>query len=123
MRWKLGDEALLRSVVDPSVVMRSSQTRDGDTTLGRPSLDGLARRIASSDVPLIERMWDPVVLVEGAMAAIWAPYNFYDGTTFSHCGVDAATLMRTDDGWKIVSLSCTLLQPPACQLHPDGPPE
>ena len=119
---ELGDDALLRSVVDPSVVMHSSQTRDGDTTLGQPSLDGLASRIVSSDVPLIERMWDPVVLVDGAMATIWAPYDFYAGSTFSHCGVDAANLMRRDDGWKIVSLSWTLLQPPACQLHPDGPP-
>lgn len=117
-----GDESLLRSIMDPSVVMHFSETRDGHTTFGSATLDGLANRIISSDVPLIERMWDPVVVVNGPLATIWTPYDFYSGETFSHCGVDAANIMRTDAGWKIVALSWTRLQPPACDLHPEGPP-
>lgn len=117
-----GDEGLLRSVMDPSVVMHFSETRDGATTFGSSSLDGLAGRITSSEVPLIERMWDPVVVVNGPMATIWTPYDFYAGETFSHCGVDAANLMEGPDGWRIVALSWTRLQPLACDLHPDGPP-
>jgi hypothetical protein len=117
-----GDEELLRSVVDPSVVMHFSETRDGVTTFGSATLDGLATRITSSEVPLIERMWSPVVVVNGALATVWTPYDFYSGTNFSHCGVDAANLMRTDGGWRIVALSWTRMQPPACDTHPDGPP-
>ena len=117
-----GDEELLRSIVDPSVVMHSSETRDGVTTFGSATLDGLATRITSSDVPLIERMWDPVVMVNGPLATVWTPYDFYVGDTFSHCGVDAANLLDTEDGWRIVALSWTRLQPPACSLHPEGPP-
>ena len=49
-------------------------------------------------------------------------YDFYVGPDFSHCGVDVATMMQTEAGWKIVALSWTRLQPPACALHPDGPP-
>lgn len=117
-----GDEGLLRSVMDPSVVMHFSETRDGQTTFGSATLDGLAARITSSEVPLIERMWDPIVVVNGPLATIWTPYDFYAGETFSHCGVDAANVMQTDDGWRIVALSWTRLQPPACALHPAGPP-
>lgn len=117
-----GDADLLRSILDPSVVMHFSETRDGVTTFGSSTLDGLAARITSSDVPLIERMWDPVVVVDGPMAAVWTPYDFYVGTEFSHCGVDAANLMRTDLGWRIVALSWTRQQPPACDTHPAGPP-
>ena len=102
-----GDEALLRSVVDPSVVMHSSETRDGATTFGSTTLDGLAARISSSEVTLIERMWDPVVVVNGALATIWTPYDFYSGETFSHCGVDAFQLVRVDGVWKIVSIAFT----------------
>ena len=119
---KTGDEGLLRSIVDPSVVMHFSETRDGQTTFGSATLDGLASRITSSEVPLIERMWDPVVVVNGPLATIWTPYDFYSGETFSHCGVDSANVLRTEAGWKIVALSWTRLQPPACDLHPDGPP-
>lgn len=117
-----GDDALLRSVMDPSVVMHFSETRDGVTTYGSATLDGLATRITTSDVPLVERMWDPVVSVDGPLATIWTPYDFYAGTAFSHCGVDAANLLETEAGWRIVALSWTRLQPPACSLHPEGPP-
>lgn len=119
---EMGDESLMRSTMDPSVVMHFSETRDGQTTFGSATLDGLASRITSSEVPLIERMWDPVVVVNGPLATIWTPYDFYSGETFSHCGVDAANIMHTDAGWKIVALSWTRLQPPACDLHPEGPP-
>ncbi len=89
---------------------------------GSSTVDGLAQRITSSDVPLVERMWDPGVIVDGPLATLWAPYDFYVGSDFSHCGIDVATLVRSDDGWTIVGLSWTRLQPPACDLHPDGPP-
>jgi hypothetical protein len=117
-----GDADLLRSVMDPSVVMHSSETRDGMTTFGRATLEELATRITSSEVRLIERMWEPVVVTNGPMATIWTPYDFYVGSDFSHCGVDVATMMQTDEGWTIVALSWTRLQPPSCDLHPDGPP-
>lgn len=117
-----GDADLLRAIVDPSVVMHFSETRDGVTTFGSSTVEGLANRITSSEVPLIERMWNPVVVVNGPLATVWTPYDFYVGADFSHCGVDAANLMRTDQGWRIVALSWTRLQPPACETHPAGPP-
>lgn len=118
-----GDAELLRGVADPDILMRYAETTaEGETTFGSSTLDGLAERITTSPAPLVERMWQPVVRVSGSMAAIWTPYDFYVGSTFSHCGVDAATLMQTEDGWKIVTLSWTRMQPPACDLHPDGPP-
>jgi len=117
-----GDAELLRSIMDPSVVMHSSETRDGVTTFSAADVEGLAARITTSEVPLIERMWDPIVSVNGPLATIWTPYDFYVGEDFSHCGVDSANMMHTEEGWRIVALSWTRLQPPACALHPDGPP-
>jgi hypothetical protein len=117
-----GDAELLRSTMHPAVVMHFSETREGRTTFGSSTVEGLATRITTSAVPLIERMWDPIVVVSGPLATLWAPYDFYNGATFSHCGIDTATLMETEDGWRIVGLSWTRMQPPACSLHPDGPP-
>jgi hypothetical protein len=117
-----GDAELLRAVIDPSVVMHFTETRDGETTFGTSTVDGLAERISADGPPLIERMWDPIVATNGSFAMLWAPYDFYSGATFSHCGVDAVNLMNIDDGWRIVALSWTRLQPPACDLHPEGPP-
>ncbi len=117
-----GDADLLRAVVDPSVVMHFTETREGETTFGSSTVDGLADRITSSEARLIERMWDPIVAVNGSLATVWTPYDFYAGSTFSHCGVDAVSLMHGAEGWRIVGLSWTRLQPPTCELHPQGPP-
>lgn len=118
-----GDGVMLRSVVDSDLVMRFSETTtEGETSFGSSTVDGLVARIEGGSEPLVERMWEPVVRVSGSMATIWTPYDFYVGSTFSHCGVDAATLMNTEDGWKIVGLTWTRLQPPECSLHPAGPP-
>lgn len=119
---RTGDEALLRATVDPSVVMHSSETRDGRTTFATSTVDGLAQRISASEVPLIERMWNPDVVVNGPMATVWTPYDFYVGAQFSHCGVDSVLLMEREGRWTIVGLSWTRMQPPMCALHPDGPP-
>ena len=117
-----GDEALLREVMDPSVVMHFTETRDGETTFGSATVDALATRITSSEAPLIERFWDPTVLVNGELSTVWTPYDFYVGTEFSHCGIDVVTILNEGGQRRIVALSWTRLQPPACDLHPEGPP-
>ena len=119
-----GDADLLRSVVDPSVVMHYSEVAaDGTSSFGSSTLEQLATRIESSGAALIERMWDQEVRIDGALATVWTPYDFYAGSEFSHCGVDAVTLMKRDAAWEIVGLSWTRHQPPACPLNPAGPPD
>ena len=58
----------------------------------------------------------------GPIASVWAPYDFYQGRNFSHCGVDAFHLVETDGEWLVQDLIYTVRQPPACELHPEGPP-
>ncbi|HKH94485.1 MAG TPA: nuclear transport factor 2 family protein [Gemmatimonadaceae bacterium] len=50
-----------------------------------------------------ERMFDPEVRIDGPVAQVWTYYTFRAGTTFSHCGIDAVTLVRAGTTWKIVS--------------------
>jgi hypothetical protein len=56
----------------------------------------------------VERIWDPETHLDGELAVVWAPYDFRVEGRFSHCGVDAFTLARGADGWKILSISYTL---------------
>lgn len=65
-----------------------------------------------------ERIWDPVVLVDGPMATAWTPYAFYLGDSFSHCGVNAFQLIDTDAGWRILAITDTR-QREGCEI-PDG---
>lgn len=70
--------------------------------------------------PWRERMWNPTVLVHGNLAVVWTPYDFHNGTKFSHCGVDTFTLFRTRDGWRIADLAYTV-EPTGCAPSPLGP--
>ena len=52
-------------------------------------------------------MWDPVAMVHGRLAMVWAPYDFWVGGEWSHCGIDAFTLVEADAGWRVSSISYT----------------
>lgn len=81
-----------------------------------PYLDDLARDTLS----LLERYWDPVVQVEGPIATVTTPYDFYVGRRFKHCGIDHFTLVREADGWKI-SGGVFTMQRTGCPASPLGP--
>jgi hypothetical protein len=66
-----------------------------------------------------ERMWNPEVRVHGSIATVWTPYDFWTDGKFSHCGVDAFELIKTDDGWKIAGGAFTMEA--KCEPSPLGP--
>jgi hypothetical protein len=70
--------------------------------------------------PLLkERIWNPTVHIDGAVAQVWAPYDFHVDGKFSHCGTDAFSLIRANDGWKIAEIVYTVQQT-GCAPSPLG---
>jgi hypothetical protein len=57
-----------------------------------------------------EPIWNEKIEVDGNLASVWVNYAFYIGNTFSHCGVDAFHLVKTNKGWKIFHLADTRQQ-------------
>jgi len=47
------------------------------------------------------------VITDGAIASVWAPYDFYLNGSFSHCGVDLFYLVKTDNKWEIAHFGYT----------------
>ena len=43
------------------------------------------------------------IKVHNNIAIVWAPYTLSLSGKFSHCGVDVFTLLKSAEGWKIVS--------------------
>lgn len=80
------------------------------------------RSLAAAREQLLERMWNPLVRVHGGLAELWTPYDFHRGGRFSHCGVDAVTLVRGADGWQIAGIAYTV-EPTGCAPSPLGPPK
>ncbi len=117
------DTELLTAILHPDILMHSvERSTAGERSASTSTLEGMVARLEADGPRMTERMWDPEVRISGDLATVWTPYDFYVGEDLSHCGADAFILMRDGGGWQITSLSWTRLQPPECELHPDGPP-
>jgi len=104
---KTHDTVKMRAVLHPQARLVSSSMKDGAPTASVESTDGWLTAISRGVEPYDERLRNPVVQVDGGLAAVWAEYHFYVGTRFSHCGVDTFHLVRTTEGWKIIDLADT----------------
>lgn len=48
-----------------------------------------------------ERISFATVKIDGPLASVWTPYQFYYAGQFSHCGVNSFQLVRLEGLWKI----------------------
>jgi hypothetical protein len=80
------------------------------------------QRATPTGAKYTERGFRPEVHISGPLAMVWLAYDFYLDNKWSHCGVDAFTLLKADGRWRIATLVWSVEQPPACQRHPSGPP-
>lgn len=104
------DTVALKAAFTPTAQLISIRTVAGaPARFQTQPLAAFVTAIAASRDELVETMWDPRVEVAGDIASLWAPYNFRRGAAFSHCGHDAAHLVRTEAGWKISALTYTVV--------------
>jgi hypothetical protein len=82
-------------------------TRNGEARVQVTPVSDFIEALGRATEPWNERMFNPEVRIDGALASVWTAYDFHLGEKFSHCGVDAFHLLKTGAGWKIVSLSDT----------------
>lgn len=104
------DTAAARAALLPGAHFRALRS---DTTPAPPprvqSDTAFLRTLAMRPERLRERIWAPVVRVEGPLATVWAPYEFHIDGRWSHCGVDAVTLVRTAAaGWQVAGIDYTV---------------
>lgn len=104
-RMRARDTTAMRAAFAPGAILQSisAQGLRGDP------LEGWLNSVASApaEVVLDERLGERVVQVRGGLATVWVDYWFFVGDRFSHCGVDAITLARMRDGWRITAIADT----------------
>jgi putative lumazine-binding protein len=110
---------MVKSVMTPDA--RAVGVRPDKVGTAR-SRDELAQAIAGGTTPILERIWEPKVLVRGRIANVWAEYDFHSNGKFGHCGIDTFLLLKTEEGWKIFSLTWTQ-ETEGCKPSPLGPPK
>jgi len=103
LAMKNGDSVLLRSVFSESAVLQTiGRGKTGETIVRTENLDefiSFIGKVAQGDAD--EQIQFGAVHIDGAMASVWTPYQFYYKGVFSHCGVNSFQLVRLTSGWKI----------------------
>ena len=114
------DSAAVADVLIGEGVYFAAGMREGEPVHVLASQGDFARIVGEQPAPLIERMWDAEVLLHDPIAVVWTPYDFHVGEEFSHCGIDAFSLVRTPEGWKIAGIVFTR-ETEGCPESPLGP--
>jgi len=104
-----GDTALMRSAFLPGAKLFGIRTRQNGQVVVQQITEQQFAEFRAGDTrgEWLERAFDPEVRIDGTMATVWAAYDFRLGGQFSHCGTDAVQLLKTPDGWRIVSIADT----------------
>jgi hypothetical protein len=113
------DVAAARQILMPTGRFYAVGQQDGKPRIRAFTSDDYLKDLAAMKQNMRERMWNPEVRVRGSIASVWTPYDFWIDGKFSHCGVDAFDLVKTDEGWKIAGLSYTVER--TCEPSPLGP--
>jgi hypothetical protein len=113
------DTALLRKILLPGASIVSLGSRSGAPNVTMRTDADFVKGMGSGTDKLLERIWTPTVMIRNAIATLWAPYDFHINGKFSHCGIDAFSLLKTADGWRIANITYTS-ERTGCEPSPLG---
>jgi Putative lumazine-binding len=100
---KNADSTALKGVFSETAVLQTiSRNKEGNTIVRTESLANFAASIGKlSKNDADERISFGAVHIDGALASVWTPYEFYFKGNFSHCGVNSFQLVRINGEWKV----------------------
>lgn len=99
------DADAMTALVTEDSYLALVEEREGEDRTQSMSLVQAAQGLAAVPADIAEPIFDPVVMVEGPVAMVWAPYEFILDGTRTHCGIDIFTLMRVDGDWKVATVT------------------
>lgn len=102
------DTAMMRSSFHPTMakLYSTGNTADYKPAMAEVSIDKFITSIGKAGNKFLdEQIAYYEVRVDDNLATVWAPYSFYLDSTFSHCGINAFQLVKTMEGWKILTIT------------------
>lgn len=101
------DSTKIKLVCSDKMILQSiSESAVKGNKLSDESAKEFYKSIASipSNMKFQEKILGYTIQIDGTMAHVWTPYEFYLNDKFSHSGVNAFTLFKEKDSWKIIYL-------------------
>ncbi|MEX0273721.1 MAG: nuclear transport factor 2 family protein [Flavobacteriaceae bacterium] len=101
------DSVLIKSVCSNELILQTiGRSKEGTPRHRTDSFPKFLKNIVSipKEREIHEKLLDYLVRVDGPMAHVWTPYEFYVDGKFSHCGVNSFQLFHTGKQWEIIYL-------------------
>ena len=102
------DTAMIASTLFGDVKLLTTFTnREGKAVARSEAMTGFMEAVSKAPGKLDEKIISPEVRIEDNLATVWTRYELYVNEEYSHCGIDAFQLVKTDAGWRIATIADT----------------
>lgn len=102
-----GDSTLLKSTLHKDIKIQTTSTnKKGEKVLQTESKKSLLISVANKkpEHTYLEKLLSFDVKIDGNLASVWIPYEFYFNDKFSHCGANSFQLFNNNGKWQIIYL-------------------
>jgi hypothetical protein len=98
------DSIKLQSVCSENLVLHSISESGNGTKFSVEKASNFYKSIATIPVTMKfeEKILSYNIQIDGAMAHVWTPYEFYVNDKLSHSGVNSFQLFQENGVWKVV---------------------
>jgi len=98
------DTLKMKAVCSDKIILQSIQENANGAKLTDESSAEFYKSIASipNTFTFQEKLLSFTIKVDGTMAQVWTPYEFYVNGKLSHSGVNTFTLFKENNSWKII---------------------
>jgi hypothetical protein len=102
-----GDSTIMKSTFHKNIKIQTTYTnKDEQKVLQTESIEKILTIIANKkkeDIYL-EKLHSYDIKIDGNLASVWTPYEFYFNGKFSHCGANSFQLFNNNGNWQIIYL-------------------
>jgi hypothetical protein len=100
---KNADIILLKSTFAEAAILQTiTRNKEGETVVRTEEVKGFIDYVGKQPKgDADERITFGSIKIDGGLASVWTPYNFYAGGKFSHCGANSFQLVKLNGAWKI----------------------
>lgn len=102
-----GNMDFLKKTMHKEIKLQTTYTnKKGEKILKTDNVEGLlkfAKSIKPTD-DYFEKILSYKILIDGNLASVWTPYEFYNKGKFSHCGVNSFQLFNNNGNWEVIYL-------------------
>ena len=101
-----GDTLKIQTVCHKDMKLQSIMEKNKVGVLSFQSNSDFYKSIAAipKNIKIEERLLSYKIQVDGSMAHVWTPYEFYVNEKQSHIGTNSFTLLLENNSWKIVHI-------------------